>query len=459
MNKQSWCTLRLGCVGVGLWISVACLLAAPMDALAVPAYARQTGQSCVACHAGGQFPELTAYGRAFKLGGYTYGSHTVPISVMASGGFQSISNTSSPNADSSMFPKNNSGVFQGFSLFLAGKITDHTGMFFQWAYDNYASQNPSGTWSGEWVADNMDFRAADRWLSGKTDLAYGLTLNNNPTVQDVWNSTPAFAFPYIGSDFMVEQTVGGTLLEGGLGQQAAGLGAYAYWNKTLYAEFSGYWTANGAWSFMSYGVPGDEQTHIKGYAPYWRVALTHEWGPHSAMIGTYGLLADLYPDSLNPTGPTNHYRDIAFDAQYQYILDPHTVTAQVNYINENIDWNSTGVANGDVSNPTDKVYSFRAKGTYFYRNKYGGSLQYFNLHGTTDPVLYGSADPVTGNLMGSPNTRGWVAELDWMPIQYVRLGVQYWWYDTFNGSGSNYDGNGRSAGNNNTLFVYLWGAI
>ncbi|MHB1333589.1 MAG: cytochrome C, partial [Sulfuriferula sp.] len=44
-----------------------------VKAQAVPAFARQTGQNCVACHAGGQFPELTPYGRLFKLTGYTLG--------------------------------------------------------------------------------------------------------------------------------------------------------------------------------------------------------------------------------------------------------------------------------------------------------------------------------------------------------------------------------------------------
>ncbi|SIT51397.1 exported hypothetical protein [Paraburkholderia piptadeniae] len=48
-----------------LAIALLCLLvAAAVQAL--PIFARQTGQSCVACHAGGQFPELTPYGRMFK---------------------------------------------------------------------------------------------------------------------------------------------------------------------------------------------------------------------------------------------------------------------------------------------------------------------------------------------------------------------------------------------------------
>ncbi len=42
----------------------------PTQSLAVPAFARQTGASCSACHFQ-HFPGLTAYGRAFKAGGFT----------------------------------------------------------------------------------------------------------------------------------------------------------------------------------------------------------------------------------------------------------------------------------------------------------------------------------------------------------------------------------------------------
>src|ERR1700675_4758047 len=56
---------------------------------AVPSYARQTEQECVACHV--SFPELTPYGRYFKLTGYTIGKAAfssegvkyVPLAVMA----------------------------------------------------------------------------------------------------------------------------------------------------------------------------------------------------------------------------------------------------------------------------------------------------------------------------------------------------------------------------------------
>ncbi|MFM0390146.1 cytochrome C, partial [Paraburkholderia dipogonis] len=47
----------------GGWLAafVALCLFQASTAHALPIFARQTGQSCVACHAGGQFPELTPY--------------------------------------------------------------------------------------------------------------------------------------------------------------------------------------------------------------------------------------------------------------------------------------------------------------------------------------------------------------------------------------------------------------
>src|SRR5215469_10464823 len=52
-----------------LAVAAMCIVGAkPVQAL--PSYARQTGQQCAACHNG--FPELTPYGRLFKLNGYTF---------------------------------------------------------------------------------------------------------------------------------------------------------------------------------------------------------------------------------------------------------------------------------------------------------------------------------------------------------------------------------------------------
>lgn len=61
------------------------LLFKPQMASALPSFAAQTGQPCATCHTA--FPELTPYGRQFKLNGYTAGgglsnTQAPPISVM-----------------------------------------------------------------------------------------------------------------------------------------------------------------------------------------------------------------------------------------------------------------------------------------------------------------------------------------------------------------------------------------
>ena len=87
-------------LALGIAAALGTILAGP--ALAVPLFNRQTGQNCLACHAGGQFPELTPYGRLFKLTGYTLGERTVPISAMAVASLSKVANTSKsddPGAD------------------------------------------------------------------------------------------------------------------------------------------------------------------------------------------------------------------------------------------------------------------------------------------------------------------------------------------------------------------------
>jgi len=430
---------------IGRWILPALALLTPLAAQALPAFARQTGQNCVSCHAGGQFPELTPYGRLFKLTGYTIGKrNTIPLSVMGVASYTKTQNTTSDNP-SVDFPKDGAPIFQTGSVFLAGKVTDNIGLFSQVTYDNYANQNADNSWSGHTAADNIDLRYADRFIDASRDLIVGLSLNNNPSVADVWNTAPAW-LQYVPTGFGFTGPLAAPMVAS-LGQQAAGLGAYAFWNKTVYAEFSAYQAAKGAFSFMKQG--GGIDSYLQGANPYVRLALSHEWGPHSAMVGVLGMNANVFPDPTSPSGPTTQFRDRGVDAQYQYILDPHTVTAQVSYIRETIDSGDTGIA----TNASNTLNQLKLKGSYIYRAKYGASLSYFSTTGSSDAGLYQDASAVN-----NPDTRGWIPEVFWTPVQYMRVGMQYFKYDRFNGAASNYDGAGRNAKDNNTLFLYVWAA-
>src|SRR3954453_14965432 len=83
--------------------------------------------------------------------------------------------------------------------------------------------------------DNIDIRhARESELFGK-DFLWGVTINNSPTVQDPWNSTPAWGFPFNRSPLAPTPTAS-TLVDGRLSQRVFGVGMYALWNDLLYWE-------------------------------------------------------------------------------------------------------------------------------------------------------------------------------------------------------------------------------
>ncbi|HSQ80391.1 MAG TPA: cytochrome C [Casimicrobiaceae bacterium] len=438
----------------------ALLLADSQAALAVPSFARQTGFECTTCHV--SWPELTSVGRQFKLGGYTLMRETtgqrpwlptsrdgpppkLPLAAMVQGSVTNTRGTS--GADPANFPRDGDLALQQLSAFYAGRIVDHLGAFVQWTYDGIAHHSS---------VDNVDVRATGHLENNGLDLSYGLTVNNNPTVSDIYNTTSAWSFPYASSTVAVAPNAS-TLIDGGIAQQVAGLGAYTMWNRTLYAEITGYGTADGALSVLRAGTDKTTDAVLGGLAPYWRLALQHVWdeGVHSAMIGTYGLVARKFPDSLDPTGPTDRYRDIGVDAQYQYVTDRHRFSAQLNWIDENQGLDAM-VATGGAINRTDTLRTFRGKATYYYDQRYGATIQYFRTTGSVDGGLYNTGEPVTGSATGSPKNIGIVAELDWLPRRDLRLMLQYTAYQAFNGASSNYDGFGRDAKDNNTFYFVVW---
>jgi len=73
-----------GCEAM-LVVALALFALAGGKAAAVPSFAVQTGQPCAACHVGGFGPQLTPFGRDFKMRGYTtrVTSFNLPFSAMA----------------------------------------------------------------------------------------------------------------------------------------------------------------------------------------------------------------------------------------------------------------------------------------------------------------------------------------------------------------------------------------
>jgi hypothetical protein len=444
-------------------LAVALVLCTTPLAHAVPSFARQTGLECTACHL--SWLELTTVGRQFKLGGYTLmkpvvegerpvvsfakdgNAPLVPLAAFAQAAVSHTANTSSPGTSSSDYPRQNELVLQQFSVFLAGRASDHVGGFLQWTYDGIEHHSS---------VDNMDVRVANSYRSASLDVDYGLSLNNNPTMSDIFNTTPTWGFPFASSATAPAPSAA-TLIDGGLAQQVAGLSAYSMWNHTLYAELGAYRTADRAFSIFREGIDRSSAAVLSGHAPYWRLALQHEWdsGAQSAMVGAYGFNARKYPDPTQPTGLTDSFHDLGFDAQYQYVTDLHRVGAQLNFIHERQLLDATFAAGGS-SNPSDHLKTLNAKLTYYYLMKYGVTLGYRKTTGDTDAGLYSNGDPIDGSANGSPNSAAVILELNWLPWRDRRFSLQYTAYTRFNGGSTNYDGFGRNAHDNDTLYFVAW---
>src|SRR5271168_1071047 len=113
-------------------VSAAGFLAATVGpAEALPSYARQTGQPCAACHTA--FPELTPFGRRFKIGGYTLGGGDwkgPPIAAMYMPTFtHTQSSQDAPPAPG--LHTNDNLVSQQVSGFIAGQLYGNLGSFIQ----------------------------------------------------------------------------------------------------------------------------------------------------------------------------------------------------------------------------------------------------------------------------------------------------------------------------------------
>ncbi len=433
----------------GIWIlAVLFILNAAKEAQAVPSFARQTGMSCAICHT--VFPELTSFGRSFKLNGYVLNNTKKLKEETADGTTRFAINDSPPlaamieiadtftqnppaagTAASNGSDKNGSLEFPSqFSLFYAGSISPKMGAFVQITYDSA---------SGAFAMDNTDVRFADSIQLGETELIVGLTANNNPTVQDIFNTTPAWGFPYSGGNTAITPSAA-SMIESA-GGSVGGLGLYAFWNQVLYAEFSGYRTAPQG---------GPTSADIQGFAPYWRFAFTKDFETNSFEIGTFGMDARTYPDGQDPSlYAQDDISDIGGDVQLQLVGKEHMFTIKGNCIWENQKWSYSQPAALGPANLTDTFTTVRADATYYYDRAIGATLGYFATNGSADTGLYAAMPNI-------PDSTGWVLEVNYLPWYNTKFSLQYTLYDKFDGAATNYDGAGRNAADNNTLMVMAW---
>jgi hypothetical protein len=427
------------------------LALSPSVARAVPSFARQTGLACNGCHT--TPPELNGAGRRFKLLGYTDRQQdtpavsndpgtrhagldllkALPISAWFETSFTSTSKTIDGTQNGSFqFP-------QDVSLFLAGAWSTHVGSFLQITYDPQADH---------FSMDNTDIRITDKGTLGGKELVYGLTLNNNPTLEDLWHTTPAWGFPFVVSP-SAPSPAAAPFIQGALALDVAGLGGYAMWNDHLYAAGAIYRSNHLGGAQPNAGA--GYAFNIQGVAPYWRVAWQQPIGDNNFLeIGTYGMHMSSTPDGVS--GLRDVYTDWAVDLQYDQTLFVRDVLSfRGAYVRENSSLNAT-FDQGGADQVDHDLTMWNVNVEYHFGNICSATVGYVDVRGSSDALLYAPA-ALAGSANGSPNSTSYTFNLSWWPTQNLQFAAQYTTYTRFNGASTNYDGAGRNASDNNTTYL------
>jgi len=417
---------------------------------AVPAFAVQTGAPCATCHVGGFGPQLTPYGRDFKLRGYTARSgstYSLPLSAMAVASFVNTQKDQAA-APATHYNVNDNWTLDQASLFFAGGFGQHLGAFIQTTYNGVAR---AFTW------DNLDVRAVTDLTVAKHDVLLGVSVNNNPTMQDAWNTTPAWGYPYTSSALAPSGAPGAIL--GSLAQTTMGVTAYAWLDSKLYIEGGGYGSI-GSRLVSRLGADPTAPGNVKGLAPYGRLVYQSEVLDGTGSLGLMAMNADIEPGLDASSGAVDTYRDIGVDASYiRSLTNGDTVAINARYLKERQHLNAS-YALGLSANTRNDLTDVRADVSYVWRNRVGVTLQGFDTTGSPDALIFAAnrnLKPDTTGLTSEISATPWGAGTSPLGPRFnLRLGLQYTYYFRFNGAGSNYDGLGAKAGDNNTLRLYAW---
>lgn len=342
------------------------------SASALPSFSRQTGEACTACHVQTWGANLTPRGREFKLKGYTEGEGRwiPPLSVVAEGGGGFFHHS---DRMGSFAPKDRS-YFTG-SVFYAGKIAGPVGAYVEGSY----ALDPESDVSAGFL-NKVDLRFAHQANVAGHQLDFGISVNNEPGVQDLWNTNAVWS-----PSALAVFSLGVPLADRLLSAQVVGASAYAMVNDFLYVEAGGYTSLpTDVQRGIGRYIPGIMS--IDGGAPYWRIALQHQWGGHYFSIGHFGLQTDLVGSKdlwgLPFTGAllsgSKSFSDLGLDATYQYLANPdHIFEFKGRYIRET----STGseiillsvIPQPKIGNTSE---SFNLNAAYTWSQTLGASVGY-----------------------------------------------------------------------------------
>jgi hypothetical protein len=326
---------------------------------------------------------------------------------------------------------------QDASIFLAGAWATHVGSFLQITYDSQGDH---------FSIDNTDIRYANKTKVLDKELDYGVTLNNNPTLEDLWNATPAWGYPFVAND-AAPGPAASPIINGLLAVDVAGLGGYAMYDQHVYFAGTVYRSDHIGDTQPTAGQCCSYTIH--GVAPYWRLAYQQTGRTANLEVGAYGIHMKSTPGAV--TGAEDSYTDFGPDVDYERNIGKDVLSVRASYVRENAALVASTV-NGTASPGPHHLNASNANVEYHLGNRLSGAYGWFLTDGTNDPLLYAPAS-VSGSANGGARSEGFIGNVSYWPYQNIDLAAQYTNYTRFNGGTTNYDGSGRNASDNNTLYL------
>lgn len=270
-----------------------------------------------------------------------------------------------------------------------------------------------------------------------------LTPGFAPAIQNLWSSGPPA--PHYRS-----LTSAGSFSESP-GSLSFDIGRYdAMWNDIWFGETAAYGgLARDLERVSSMRALGGADGSA---VPYGRLTLARQFfdGQDRVALGGYGLHVNVQPTAISGFGDDG-YTDVAADATWRWTAHPErpvsdAFTAHVLVLHEGESLMASNAVFGASRN--DELTVLRADIAYSWGGPLSPSIQYFQITGTSDPVRLGTLD-------GSPDSKGWIAEMNYVPRPdsalarlHVRVGLQFIAYSQF-------DGATDGASSNNAVLLHL----
>lgn len=259
--------------------------------------------------------------------------------------------------------------------------------------------------------------------------AFALAPGFAPTIENLWSAGPPA--PHYRS-----MTGAGPFSETP-GSLSFDIGHYdAMWNDTWFSETAAYGGLARDLERVSgmQALGGADGSGI----PYGRMTLARQFfdGQDRVALGGYGLHVNVQPTAISGFGDDG-YTDVAADATWRWTAHPEravsdALTAHVLVLHEGESLMASNAVFAAGRN--DELTVLRADVAWSRGGPLAPSVQYFQITGTSDPVRLGTLD-------GSPDSKGWIAEVDYVPRPGsalarldARVGLQFIAYSQFDGA-------------------------